>query len=98
MIIDYTKVRRIILNDRVMGYKPDIYAIKKLTDRLPDAVIIGFGVYSSHLLFKLWYVLAYSSYFKADDGPYIPTVPINETPYVPLPPKIKAPLKIVLKG
>lgn len=82
MTIDWTKVRRVICNDRMMGYKPDIYAFKKITERMPDAQILGFGVYQKHLLYKVWYVLVFSKYFREDEQPGLAPVSMNDTPWI----------------
>lgn len=55
--IDWHVTYKIILNDRDKGYRPDRNAIRKIRFKLPDARIVGFGVYGYN---GLWYVLVES--------------------------------------
>ncbi len=67
--VDWTRVRRIVLNDRLVRYKPDKESLKKLASRLPDANVIGFGIYSRVLYVTTWYLLVESRYFLPDEEP-----------------------------
>lgn len=80
MTIDWPYVRRIILNDRLVGYKPDRAALEKLSDKLPDAKVFGYGVYSPGPQWRTWYLLVESRKFWADESPTIQAIPINQIP------------------
>lgn len=82
MVINWHRVRRVILNDRVVswgsdgkptsvGYKPSIRDLRKLTGLIPDATIIGFQQYSGT---AFWSVLVESYTFFEDDSESIKTL------------------------
>ena len=54
--------KRIILNDRYVGYKPNREFIKRLRILFPDIVIGGFGKETPYT----WYVIASSSKFPVN--------------------------------
>ncbi len=68
-IIDWTRVRRIVLNDRLIGYKPDIRVIKEITRKLPDANVIGFDIYQRGFVSNTWFLLVESRFFIEDLDP-----------------------------
>jgi len=66
MIVDYTKVRRIIINVPITGGKPNKETLRRLGLCLPDARVIGFGFYG---FLNYWYLLVESKQFASiDDG------------------------------
>jgi len=78
MTINWEQVRRIVLNDRLIGYKPDRASLDKLSDRLPDVRVLGFGIYSSVGIWKTWFLLVESKTFWPDHTDTIQTMPINQ--------------------
>jgi hypothetical protein len=78
--INWAKVRRVVLNDRLVCYKPDKESLKKLSSRLPDANVIGFGIYSKVLFVTTWFLLVESSFFPEDDQPGFITMSISAIP------------------
>lgn len=80
MTIDYNYVRRVVLNDRMMGYKPDRASLEKISSRLPDARVIGFGRYHVTPLWTTWFLLVESKKFWADFDCNMEAVSINQLP------------------
>ncbi len=80
MQIDWCYVRHIVLNDRLIGYKPDRASIDKLVSRLPDAKIHGFGVYSTNMLYRVWYLVVESRYFWGDSTDMVISIPMTQLP------------------
>ncbi len=84
MTVNYEYVRRIILNDRLLGYRPDRKSLEKLRERLPDVKVIGFGIWSrTYPLYNTWFLLVESKRFWADHSPAIDAIPMNQLPYAP---------------
>ncbi len=83
MTVNYEYVRRIILNDRLFGYRPDRKAIEELRDRLPDMQIIGFGIWSRAFVTSTWFLLVESKRFWADPSPIIDAIPMRQLPIAP---------------
>lgn len=79
MVIDWTRVRKVICNDRIVYYKPDRRCLDFIGQRLADARIHGFGVYSVGM-FKTWYVMVESSAFYPDEQPGIQVVSMRDLP------------------
>lgn len=69
MVIDWEKVRKVIINE-----KPSIYVIKRITGKLPYVKIHGFGYYGFN---SYWYVMIEDSSFQSDPGMTITSVPFD---------------------
>jgi hypothetical protein len=54
MEINYGKCRKVMLNDRKVGYKPTFKDIKILVRNLPMCKVHGFGSYG---IYDIWYLV-----------------------------------------
>ncbi|GAC1501904.1 MAG: hypothetical protein NVS1B10_06380 [Candidatus Saccharimonadales bacterium] len=81
-VIDWSKVRRIVLNDRLIGYKPDAAALMKLSERVPDVQVVGFGRFGRFLNGTIWFVLAYSRYFQSEEYGDFTNLSISSVPFI----------------
>lgn len=89
--INWARVRRVVLNDRLMGYRPDFKSLKFLRSRLHDAKVHGFGIYNRGLVSTTWYLLVESGYFPEDEQPGFITLSISAIPIMGRPKLILAP-------
>jgi hypothetical protein len=65
--ISWPHVRQIILNDRLVGYKPDRSCLNRFASELPDVKFLGFGRYYEYH----WYIIVESKYFPAFYDPVV---------------------------
>lgn len=84
MTIDWTRVRRVICNHLFINRKPTREDLNTIADCLPDAKIIGFGVYQTNYVSKTWYVLVESQTFSIDEMPGLQNVNMRDLPRVRL--------------
>jgi hypothetical protein len=59
-VIDQDCYKKIVLNDRYIGYRPNKEIIERFRLLFPDIIILGFGRWN---MSPTWYVLANSSKF-----------------------------------
>ncbi len=78
--VDWTRVRRIVLNDRLIGYKPDMRSLKTISSKLPDANVLGFGIYHKGYVSTVWYVTVESKFFVEDQDPGFISQSITSVP------------------
>lgn len=85
--IDWSRVRRVILNDRMVCYKPDRSVLNKIAGILPDCRFIGFMPY-----YEGWWSLAVESEYFPSDPFFTAQTPIHSIPITSLS-NYKPPLK-----